>query len=159
MCQTEKSDHTLAKGKLMSTHIPESKWSEISIDFATYLPPSATGRDSILVTVDKATRMVHLAPCRKNITVTGTAQLRWNTIIRYHGLPRAIFSDRGPQFIARTWQELWKLTGTKLGYFSAYHPQTQGVVVTPHAASGSLLCTLGCTTAKRTQKTRQTQLE
>ena len=65
VCQTEKSDHTLAKGKLMSTHIPESKWSEISIDFVTDLPPSATGRDSILVTVDKATRMVHLAPCRK----------------------------------------------------------------------------------------------
>ena len=70
MCQTEKSDHILAKGKLMSTHIPESKWSEISIDFVTDLPPSATGRDSILVTVDKAPRMVHLAPCRKNITAT-----------------------------------------------------------------------------------------
>ena len=128
VCQTEKSDHTLAKGKLMSTQIPESKWSEISIDFITDLPPSATGRDSILVTVDKATRMVHLAPCKKNITATGTAQLLWNTVIRYHGLPRAIFSDRGPQFTARAWQELWKLTGTKLGYSSAYHPQTQGVV-------------------------------
>ena len=124
VCQTEKSDHTLAKGKLMSTQIPESKWSEISIDFVTDLPPSATGRDSILVTVDKATRMVHLAPCRKNITATGTAQLLWNTVIRYHGLPRVIFSDRGPQFTARAWQELWKLTGTKLGYSSAYHPQT-----------------------------------
>ena len=75
VCQTEKSDHTLAKGKLMSTHIPESKWSEISIDFIVDLPPSATGRDTILVTVDKATRMAHLAPCRKNITATGTAQL------------------------------------------------------------------------------------
>ena len=88
VCQTEKSDHTLAKGKVMSTHIPESKWSEISIEFVTDLPPSATRRDSILVTVDKATRMVHLAPCRKNITATGTAQLLWNTVIRYHGLPR-----------------------------------------------------------------------
>ena len=128
VCQTEKSDHTLAKGKLMSTHIPESKWSEISIDFVTDLPPSATGRDFILVTVDKATRMVHLAPCRKNITATGTAQLLWNTVIRYHGLPRVIYSDKGPQFTARAWQELWKLTGTILGYSSAYHPQTQGVV-------------------------------
>ena len=95
VCQTEKSDHTLAKGKLTSTHIPESKWSEISIDFVTDLPPSATGRDTILVTVDKATRMVHLTPCRKNITATGTAQLLWNTVVRYHGLPRVIYSDRG----------------------------------------------------------------
>ena len=73
VCQTKKSDHTLAKGKLMSTHISESKWSEISIDFVTNLPPSATGRDTILVTVDKAMRMVHLAPCRKNIIAIGTA--------------------------------------------------------------------------------------
>ena len=143
VCQTEKSDHTLAKGKLTSTHIPESKWSEISIDFVTDLPPSATGRDTILVTVDKATRMVHLAPCRKNITATGTAQLLWNTVIRYHGLPRVIFSDRGPQFTARAWQELWKLTGTKLGYSSAYHPQTQGVVERMNAVvSQTLRCLL-----------------
>ena len=103
----------------MSTQIPETKWSEISIDFVTDLPPSANGRDSILVTVDKATRMVHLAPCRKNITATGTAQLLWNTVIRYHGIPRVIYSDRGAQFTASSWQELWRLTGTKLGFSSA----------------------------------------
>ena len=128
VCQTEKSDHTLAKGKLTSTQIPETKWSEISIDFVTDLPTSANNRDTILVTVDKATRMVHLAPCRKNITATGTAQLLWNTVIRYHGIPRVIYSDRGAQFTAKSWQELWRLTGTKLGYSTAYHPQTQGVV-------------------------------
>ena len=95
MCQMEKSDHTLAKGKLQSTHIPETKWSDISIDFITDLPLIANNRDTILVIVDKATRMVHLAPCRKNITATGTVQLLWNVVIRYHGIPRAIFSDRG----------------------------------------------------------------
>ena len=126
MCQTEKSDHTLTKGKLMTTQIPETKWSEISIDFVTDLPPSANGRDSILVTIDKATRMVYLAHCRKNITTTGTAQLLWNTVIRYHGIPRVIYSDRGAQFTARSWQELWRLTGTKLGFSSAYDPQNSG---------------------------------
>ena len=126
VCQTEKSDHTLAKGMLMSTHIPESKWSEIPLDFVTDLPPSATGLDSILVTVDKATRMVHLAPCRKNITASGTAQLLWNTVIRYHGLPRVIYSDRGPQFTARAWQELWKLTGTKIGILFRLPPPNPG---------------------------------
>ena len=75
VCQTEKSDHTLAKGKLQSAQISETKWSEISIDFVTELPTSTNNKDTILVTVDKATRMVHLAPCRKNITATGSAQL------------------------------------------------------------------------------------
>ena len=66
--------------------------------------------------MDKATGMVHLAPCRKNITATGTVQLLWKTVIRYHGIPWVIYSDRGAQFIADSWQELWRLTGTKLGY-------------------------------------------
>ena len=65
VCQTEKSDHTIAKAKLQSTQIPETKWSKISIDFVTDLPISANNKDTILVTLDKATRMVHLAPCKK----------------------------------------------------------------------------------------------
>ena len=85
-------------------------------------------KDTILTIVDKATRMVHLVPCRKNITAVATAQLLWQHIVRLHGVPRCIYSDRGPQFTADSWRELWRLTGTKLSYSSAYHPQTQGVV-------------------------------
>ena len=63
VCQMEKSDHQLAKGKLASTQIPEEKWKEISIDFITDLPMSAGNRDTVLTIVDKAMRMVHLVPC------------------------------------------------------------------------------------------------
>ena len=128
VCQMEKSDHTLSKGKLQSTHIPETKWSEISIDFITDLSTSSRNRDSVLVMVDKATRMVHLSPCSKTINATDTGQLLWNTVVKLHGVPRVIYSDRGSQFIASSWQELWRLTGTKLAFSTAYHPQTQGVV-------------------------------
>ena len=106
MCQTEKSDHTIAQGKLQSPQIPETKWSEISIDFVTDLPTTANNKDTILVIVDKTTKMVHLAPCRKNIITTGTAQLLWKTVSRYHEILRIIYSDRGPQFTANSWQEL-----------------------------------------------------
>ena len=95
MCQMEKSDHTLTKGKLQSTQIPETKWSEISIDFVTDLPKSSRNRDSILVVVDKATRMVHLAPCNKGINATDIAQLLWNTVAKLHGVPKVIYNDRG----------------------------------------------------------------
>ena len=50
------------------------------------------------------------------------------TVIRYHGIPRVILSDRGAQFTAKSRKELWRITGTKLGCGTAYHPQTQGVV-------------------------------
>ena len=98
----EKSDQTIAKGKLQSTQIPETEWSEISIDFVTDRPSSANNKDTILVAVDKATRIVHLAPCRINTTTTGTAQLPWKTVIRYHGIPGVISLDREAQFTARS---------------------------------------------------------
>ena len=100
VCQMEESDHTLSKGKLQSTHIPESKWSEISIDFITDLPMSSRNRDSVLVIVDKATRMVHLAPCSKTINATDIGKLLWNTVVKLHSVPTVIYSDRGSQFVA-----------------------------------------------------------
>ena len=72
--------------------------------------------------------MVHLAPCSKGINATDTARLLWNTVVELHGVPRVIYSDRGSQFTAESWRELWRLTGTKLAYSTTYHPQTQGVV-------------------------------
>ena len=141
VCQMEKSDHQLAKGKLTSTQIPEEKWKEISIDFVTDLPLTQGRKDTILTIVDKATRMIHLVPCRKNITAVATAQLLWQHVVKLHGVPRAIYSDRGPQFTAASWQELWRLTGTRLKYSSAYHPQTQGVVERMNAVvSQTLRC-------------------
>ena len=123
VCQMEKSDHTLTKDKPQSTQIPETNCSEISIDFVTDLPKSSSNCDSILVVVDKATRMVHMAPCSKGINATDTARLLWNTVVNLHGVPRIIYSDRGSQFTAESWRELWRLTGTKWAYSTAYHPQ------------------------------------
>ena len=134
-----KTDHQLAKGKLTSTQIPQEKWKEISIDFITYLPMSAGNKDTVLTIVDKTTRMVHLVPCRKNITVVATAKLLWLNVVKLHGIPRAIYSDRGPQFTANNWRELWRLIGAKLNCSSAYQPQTQGVVERMNAVVGQTL--------------------
>ena len=122
----EKSDHTLAKGKLQSTQIPENKWSEISIDFVTDLPLTANNRDTILVTVDKATRMVHLAPCRKNITATGTAQLLWNTVIRYHGSLGLFIRIGEPSSLRKAGRNCGVLLGLD-GIFFRVPPSNPGV--------------------------------
>ena len=68
MCQVEKSDHTLSRGQLQSTEIPVEKWHEVSIDFVTDLPESGNGINSIMVVVDKATRMTHLIHCSESIS-------------------------------------------------------------------------------------------
>ena len=139
----EKSDHTLSRGQLQSTEIPTEKWKDVSLDFITDLPESLNNFDSILTVIDKATRMTHLIPCRKKITATETAQKFVDHIVRLHGVPRSIFTDRGTQFCSKFWQEMWKILGTSLKYSTAYHPQTQGIVERMNAVIGQMLrCTL-----------------
>ena len=76
-CQLEKADHTLQKGNLQSLTIPEAKWQEVSIDFITDLPVVGENEDSIMTVVDRATKMVHLIPCRKTTTAGEAARLYW----------------------------------------------------------------------------------
>ena len=63
VCQVKKSDHTLTRGQLQSTEIPEEKWQQVSIDFITDLPEAPSGVDSIMTMINKATRMTHVIPC------------------------------------------------------------------------------------------------
>ena len=72
--------------------------SEIYIDFITDLPLYSGNKDTVVTAVDKATRMVHLVPCRQSITATATARFLWSTVVKLHGIPRVIYSDRGAQF-------------------------------------------------------------
>ena len=76
-CQLEKTGHTQRKGSLQSLAIPEAKWQEVSVDFITDLPTSSDGEDSIMTVVDRATKMVHLIPCKKTTTAGEAARLYW----------------------------------------------------------------------------------
>ena len=86
-CQLEKSDHTQKKGSLQSLAIPEAKWQEVSVDFVTDLPPTSSGEDSIMTVVDRATKMVHLIPCRKTTSAGEAARLYWQHVVKLHGVP------------------------------------------------------------------------
>ena len=61
----------------------------------TDLPKSSRNRDSILVVVDKATKMVHMAPCSKGINASNTTRLLCNIVVKVQIVPRVIYSDRG----------------------------------------------------------------
>ncbi len=67
------------------------------MDFITDLPIVRT-KNSILVVVDRLTKMAHFTPCSKSIRAKETAQLIMDGIVQLHGLPEEIVSDRGPQF-------------------------------------------------------------
>jgi transposase InsO family protein len=54
------------------------------------------------------------------------ARINLKEIVRLHGIPRKIVSDRGTQFTSKFWTSLQKAMGTKLDFSTAYHPQTDG---------------------------------
>ena len=67
VCQQEKSEHCVPAGLLQPLKLPEQKWADVSMDFIMGLPRSKSGNDGILTVVDRATKMVHLAPVRQTI--------------------------------------------------------------------------------------------
>jgi hypothetical protein len=123
-CQQSKHNNRKEAGELRPTEIPDRPWQHITIDLITDLPKSK-GYDSILVIVDKFSKMVRYIPCTKKITAQETAQhlARLYDLI---GIPEKIISDRGPQFAAKYTQELNRLLGIETALSTAYHPQTDG---------------------------------
>jgi len=97
--QRNKNHTEQPAGKLMPNLIPKKPWTHISADFITK-QPIAQGYDSILVVVDKLTKMVHFIPTTEKTLVEGLARLFRDNVWKLHGLPESIVSDRGPQFIA-----------------------------------------------------------
>jgi len=82
-------------GKLMPNLIPEKPWTHISADFITKLP-IAQGYDSILVVVDRLTKMVHFIPTIEKTSAEGLARLFRDNVQKLYGLPKSIVSDKGP---------------------------------------------------------------
>jgi len=125
VCQKSKVIRQSPQGKLLPLPIPERNWQQITMDFIVKLPKSGKF-DSILVIVDRRSKMAHFIPCNESITAEGTAKLVFNNIVCKHGVPQSIVSDRGPQFKSLFWKKLWELLGTKVNLSTAYHPQTDG---------------------------------
>jgi hypothetical protein len=92
----------------------------------TDLPVTLAGFDAILVFVDRLTKMVHLVPCEKSLDAQGFVDLLISNVIRLHGTPRDIVSDRGSIFTAQFTKYFAQLNGILQSHSSAYHPQSDG---------------------------------
>ena len=98
-CQRNKNHTEQPAGKLMPNSIPEKPWMHILADFITKLP-LVQGYDSILVVVDRLTKMVHFIPTTKKTLVERLVRLFRDNIWKLYRLPESIISDRGLQFAA-----------------------------------------------------------
>jgi transposase InsO family protein len=106
--------------------VPKWKWEEIGIDFVIGLPRTQKGNDFIWVIIDCLTKVANFIIVK---TTFGGATLAWiylKEIVRLHGIPRRIVSDRGTQFTSKFWMSLQQAMCTKLDFSIAYHPQSDG---------------------------------
>jgi hypothetical protein len=114
------------------------------MDFIVGFPRTQKGNDSIWVFVDRFTKVAHFLPAKDNYSVSRLAELYVDNILKLHGAPSSIVSDRGPQFTAQFrksihasmgrgpqftaqfWKSLHASMGTELNYSIAFHPQRDG---------------------------------
>ena len=125
-CQQVKALHQRPYGKLQLLEIPEWKWEHIAMDFVTSLPKSRRGNTAIWVIIDRLTKSAHFIPILITYGSEKLAQLYVREIVRLHGVPVSITSDRDTKFTSRLWKSLQRELGTKLNFSTAFHPQTDG---------------------------------
>ena len=126
VCQRNRKPTHKAYGELQSLPVPKDTWTSISMDFITGLPTTERGNNSIMVVVDRMSKMVHLIATVQSVTAQGVAQLFQDRIFALHGVPDDIISDRDSKFTSAFWKNLQKLLGTNLNLSTAFHPQTDG---------------------------------
>ena len=96
------------------------------MDFVVGLPKTLGKYDSIWVIVDRLTKSAHFIPVMVTYNEEKLAKLHISEIVRFHGVPLSIISDRGTQFTSKFWRTLHAELGTRFDLSTAFHPQTDG---------------------------------
>ena len=109
------------------TEVPELPWEQIYVDLlGPITKDKITGDDMIVVISDKLTKQIHLVPTTQDIDAERTADIYLKNVWKYHGVPKKVISDRGPQFASKFMRSLLERVGSKAALSTAYHPQTDG---------------------------------
>jgi hypothetical protein len=123
ICRIVKDDHLRSVRNLQPLSTPEWKWESIFMDLWV-CPHTSRGYNSIWVIMDRLTKLAYFIPVATTYRIRHYVELYLLHIVRYHGIPKTIISDRGSIFVARFWEQLHECLGTHFIWILAYHPQT-----------------------------------
>ena len=132
ICQVTKADHHLPRGLMENVSLPVQKWQSIALDWIVGLPTVKANSDpnypfdSILTVIDRATKMCHLIPTSTKADHMDLADQFIHYVVKYHGIPRSIITDRGSVLTSHFWQRFMSILNIKWRPSTAFHPQTNG---------------------------------
>jgi hypothetical protein len=126
MCQMNKPSQQFPMGLLQPIASPDSPWHTVTLDFIVALPKTKRGYDATIVIVDKLTKWVIYIASHTTDDAPTVARYFFDHVVRHHGIPTVIISDRDAKFASIFWQSLWGQLGTRLHMSTAFHPQTDG---------------------------------
>jgi len=101
ICQKWKVEHQKPAGLLTPLDVTEWKWDSISMDFVTSLPNTPKVHDAIWLILDKLTKLAHFILINISFPVSQLAEIYIREIVKLHGVPSSIVSDRDPRFTSR----------------------------------------------------------
>jgi hypothetical protein len=102
--------------------IPTTVWQHISLDFIEGLP-KVHGKSVILTVVDRFSKYAHFIPLSHPYTAASVAKPFFSEIVRLHGFPSSIVSDRDPVFTGHIWRDIFSLAGVDLRLSTVFHPK------------------------------------
>ena len=126
MCQQVKAKHQKPAGLLQPLEVAEWKWEHVTMDFVTHFPRTQQRHDTVWVIVDRLTKSAHFLALRMTFALERFYRLYIREIVRLHGVPVSIVSNRDPRFTAHFWKSFQKAISTRLTMSTAFHPQTDG---------------------------------
>jgi hypothetical protein len=125
VCQHNKTEHLHPVGLLQPLPVPDAVWMDISMDFVEGFP-KVGGKSVVMTIVDRLSKYAHFIVLGHPYSATSVVKAFFDQVVRLHGVPASIVSDRDPVFTSTIWQELFLLSGTRLCLSFAFRPQTDG---------------------------------